>query len=56
MFKQDVEIFKRDWKFQARLKVSSEIENFKRTSHQTLFIGGGGGNSEGQDSKFKTRL
>ena len=33
------------------LKFSSEIENFKRAAHQTplFFLGGGGGNSEGQD-------
>ena len=33
------------------LQFSSEIENFKRATRQTLifFFGGGGGNSEGQD-------
>ena len=42
--------------FQARLKwmtFSSEIENFKRATHQTpIFVG----NSRGQDWKFQARL
>ena len=46
----------RDWNFQARLKrmtFSSEIENFKRATHQTpIFVG----NSEGRDWKIQARL
>ena len=46
----------RDWNFQARLKrmtFSSEIENFKRATHQTpSFVG----NSEGRDWKIQARL
>ena len=46
----------RDWNFQARLKrmtFSSEIENFKRATHQTpIFVG----NSQGQDWNFQARL
>ena len=43
----------RDCNFQARLKFSSEIENFKRAAHQApIFVG----NSQGQDWNFQARL
>ena len=63
-FSQRAQIFKKhsgfkstdDWNFQARLKrmtFSSEVENFKRTTHQTpIFVG----NSRGQDWNFQARL
>ena len=56
---QILKIFKitlQDWNFQARLKritFSSEIEHFKRATHQTpIFVG----NSQAQDWTFQARL
>ena len=46
----------KNWNFQARLKrswISSEIDNFKRATHQTpIFVG----TSRGQDWNFQARL
>ena len=50
-----IKIALRDWNFQARLKrmtFSSEIEHFKRATHQNpIFVG----NSQGQDWKFQAK-